>query len=249
MIKEVHAKVIEAHAFRALLNEIYGEEVYVDFSLDGMYIDQPGDEKGPVDKEELYSKLADKLGVEAVTGLHIDDDTPVNVWITFKDRDIIRASDFVATKLWSREDIADNLWENGFEGSEEEIDAILNSGKLKALEDCNDQDWETIGDAICSAKNSGEIKPLIHATALRRLEKAGDRIHSWNEQFDDIFVTLHQDIERHREADLWFGGEIVTIDAYSEKNGNFSAVIMANGDVEASLLDAYGNEHERGQSA
>lgn len=73
--------------------------------------------------------------------------------------DLFRKSDFIATKLWSREDVAACLEEKGYEGTEEETDEVINTGFLKHLHDCTDEDWETIYQAIDEAKRLGHIIP------------------------------------------------------------------------------------------
>ena len=65
---------------------------------------------------------------------------------------IINRDDYVATKLWSREDIETKLREKGYEGSFEQVNAVINTGCLKALGDCTDNDWEIIHIAIYNAK-------------------------------------------------------------------------------------------------
>lgn len=74
--------------------------------------------------------------------------------------DILFRSDYIATVLWSREDVEDALLENGFKGTAEEIDAVINTGYLRALEDCTDGDWYVIDDAIREAERRGEITPI-----------------------------------------------------------------------------------------
>ncbi len=68
-----------------------------------------------------------------------------------KEQDIIRRSDYIATTLWTREDIVKRLAEKGYSGTDEEVDAVLNTGYLKNLGDCTDSDWWMIDDAINAA--------------------------------------------------------------------------------------------------
>lgn len=58
--------------------------------------------------------------------------------------DILIRSDYFATKLWCEEDIQQFLLEKGYEDSEENVALILNTGVLRRLEDCTDQDWDCI---------------------------------------------------------------------------------------------------------
>lgn len=71
--------------------------------------------------------------------------------------DLIDRSVFLATKLWSREDIIEPLTIRGFEATEEAIDAVINTGYLNALNDCTDGDWEIIESAITEASRRGYI--------------------------------------------------------------------------------------------
>ena len=64
---------------------------------------------------------------------------------------------YVAAKLWEREDIYHMLTENNYEGTDNEIDAVINTHMLDALEDCTDTDWEIIENAISYAEKCGNI--------------------------------------------------------------------------------------------
>lgn len=74
-----------------------------------------------------------------------------------KDEEILFGSDYVARKLWDREDIAGYLREEGYEGTDEEVDAVLKEG-VSFLNRPTEQDEETIIDAIRHAKHSGHLK-------------------------------------------------------------------------------------------
>ena len=65
--------------------------------------------------------------------------------------DVLLRSDYIATTLWSRHDIALRLEELGYQGTEKEVDAVLETGYLKNLGDCTDGDWQMIDDAINEA--------------------------------------------------------------------------------------------------
>ena len=55
----------------------------------------------------------------------------------------------VAVKVWTRDDIKDALRSEGYEGTEGEVNRVIYfSNLLELLEDCTDQDWEIIHQAI-----------------------------------------------------------------------------------------------------
>lgn len=89
-MNDVLCKVLSADEFQSLLNEIYGTAVYAEYSSDGLYIDQPIDDEGPVEISDLHERLAARLDVDEVTSIHIDDCEPTGVWIAFRNRDIIK---------------------------------------------------------------------------------------------------------------------------------------------------------------
>lgn len=72
--------------------------------------------------------------------------------------DILVRSDYIATKLWSEEDIAGCLTERGYSPTQENIDAVLNTGYLRALNDCSDGDWQIIYDAITFADKTNSLR-------------------------------------------------------------------------------------------
>lgn len=72
--------------------------------------------------------------------------------------DIICRNETIAAKIWVREDVANQLEAAGFEPSDQNIDAVINTGYLKKLDDCTDVDWIIIDYAISYAKDCGNIK-------------------------------------------------------------------------------------------
>ena len=71
-------------------------------------------------------------------------DLPENV----SNQDILYAGDYIARKLWSREDIEGKLEDLGYEANDDIIDNVINSGRLKSLNDCSDEEWNCIENAI-----------------------------------------------------------------------------------------------------
>lgn len=67
--------------------------------------------------------------------------------------DIIVRSDYVATVLWSREDLKEVLKKEGYFPSEENVDTLISSGNLKNLGSLNDSDWNYIEYAISCTDN------------------------------------------------------------------------------------------------
>ena len=66
----------------------------------------------------------------------------------FNNPDLIDRRGYVAWKLWHREDIRQMLIEKGYEPSLDNIEKVIQSGYLKHLSDCTDQEWDIIGYAI-----------------------------------------------------------------------------------------------------
>ena len=71
---------------------------------------------------------------------------------------IFYGGDYLAMKLWVKDDIRNELICRGYEGTQDEIDAVVNTGYLKLLNDCTDYDWWCIDYAIDSAIMLGHIK-------------------------------------------------------------------------------------------
>ena len=79
-MRRVNSIVMSADEFRAMLHELYGDDVYTDFSADGLYVGKTEDDL-PI--EDLHEKLAVKLNVQEITSIHIDDMEPTGVWIAY----------------------------------------------------------------------------------------------------------------------------------------------------------------------
>lgn len=71
--------------------------------------------------------------------------------------DIICRNETIASKIWLEEDIAGKLEEMGFEPSQHNIGKVINSGYLKRLNDCTDEDWMIIEYAIDFANDCGNL--------------------------------------------------------------------------------------------
>lgn len=72
--------------------------------------------------------------------------------------DLINLDNYFACKLWSEEDIVGVLEEAGYEASEENVNAVINSGLLKNLNNCTDQDWDIINNAISEVMTAEQEK-------------------------------------------------------------------------------------------
>lgn len=62
--------------------------------------------------------------------------------------EIVVLSEYLAFKLWSEEDIRTRLEELGYDATDENVAAVIDTGELKYLSDCDDNDWYLVDDAI-----------------------------------------------------------------------------------------------------
>ena len=76
-------RLFELDEFRWLLEDIYGEDVFVSYEPDGATI-EVGNEL--VDTDDLHRRLAEALDVEEITSFHTDNYMPVGVWIVVKEK-------------------------------------------------------------------------------------------------------------------------------------------------------------------
>lgn len=74
----------------------------------------------------------------------VRDGLPENVWLG----DILFRYDYLAGKLWQKDDILEQLEDMGYDRSKENYAAVVNSGYLEDLNDCTDTDWQIIRNAI-----------------------------------------------------------------------------------------------------
>lgn len=82
-------RIMQIEEFRRLVNSLYEDHVFIDVSLEGMYIGFSGEEL-PI--EDLHEKLAEALNVDEVTSIHVDDFEPPLVWIVYRNRDAERTN-------------------------------------------------------------------------------------------------------------------------------------------------------------
>lgn len=85
----------------------------------------------------LREKLGDYPVIQGLTKGKADD-------YVF-DYNLLDRNDYVAAKLWYKEDIATKLRELGHKGTNKEIEAVLRKQRtLDKLEDATEEDWDLI---------------------------------------------------------------------------------------------------------
>lgn len=65
----------------------------------------------------------------------------------FNNRNLIDKTDYIACTVWSKDDIRCELDEKGYEASDENVQAVIDSGLLH-LDDCFEEQWDNIDYAI-----------------------------------------------------------------------------------------------------
>ncbi len=100
-------------------------------------------------KDPYYNAQVTGIGAKAI---NLDEGALEILKRYFKGEDVLFRSDYIATTLWTEEDIAIRLQDNGYEGTQEEVDEVLSTGYLRDLGDCTDGDWQQIDDAIYEAR-------------------------------------------------------------------------------------------------
>lgn len=62
--------------------------------------------------------------------------------------DLLNRNDYIAAKLWTKMDVMEKATEMGYEITEEGILEVIHNNNLKCLNDCTDNDWAIIEQAI-----------------------------------------------------------------------------------------------------
>lgn len=66
--------------------------------------------------------------------------------------DIIITDETVAIKTWTRENIRQSLKSEGYKGTDEQVDEIIQNGDLTGLDEESDGEWQILHDAIYSLR-------------------------------------------------------------------------------------------------
>ena len=66
---------------------------------------------------------------------------------------VINKEQFVATKLWTKEDVEQVIEENGFEATDDFYKLVIENLDISVLEECRDEEWNAIKDAVKAAGN------------------------------------------------------------------------------------------------
>lgn len=69
---------------------------------------------------------------------------------------LIDQSGYIAYKLWTEDDVTSTLEEEGFAPTRDNVEIVLDTGMLKCLNNCSDQDWGIIREAIMECQDSLE---------------------------------------------------------------------------------------------
>lgn len=153
---EVPKDVIVQEIFDTLNDFAKHEEYKDEYDYYSYYLNEQGitDEAGEALTAGLIRELIKGRNIpdleRLVTGK--PDHTPIN---------LINLNDYIATKLWTREDIAQRLYEMDYPGSDAYIDEVLNHGTFKRLEECSDNEWNIIDEAIREAANHFELPKTV----------------------------------------------------------------------------------------
>lgn len=70
--------------YERIIKEIFGQNIDVEFTLDGMIIGELDDEN-EIYWDEIASNLARYFDVKEVTSVHMDDIDAIGVWICYKE--------------------------------------------------------------------------------------------------------------------------------------------------------------------
>ena len=100
--------------------------------------------------------------------------------------DVLFRSDYFATKLWCREDIAVRIEDtyNSYKATDEEIDAVIKAGgNWWGLNDCNDGEWDCIDDVIYEVLGD-------HKSVLNEVEYKGIRYPVFEVKVNDEYVLV-----------------------------------------------------------
>lgn len=127
--------------------------------------------------------------------------------ITHIDEDRITIdTDKIAMKIWSVEDVEACLKEDGYESSEDNVNKVLNTHMLDALEDCTDWDWEIIHQAIDEAKIEKEEKHMKMELSLTvdfgAMESDPESVKRWVREclsWKDGCRVMVSDVEAERK--------------------------------------------------
>lgn len=65
--------------------------------------------------------------------------------------------DVVGAKVWTRADVKDRLQSAGFDGTEDEIDAVIIQRDFDRINDCLDEEWDVIDRAIENALGRSNV--------------------------------------------------------------------------------------------
>lgn len=122
-----------------------------------------------------------EMGWVAESGIRLADAKEVAENTTLSDLIIKTEDEFIAAKLWCKEDVVEMLEKEGYVGNDQNIDALRYKVN-KALTECTDDDWNCISEAIKEKSSELEANP-IKARILRGLQDGYVRLTDADDSF------------------------------------------------------------------
>ena len=148
--KYMRTEIADYGSFLADLNDWGAEKFAKKVSTELLLYGKFEDEKMTASR----SKGALNTDTVSLTILE-EEDTYTITYIVIPDA--LSRDEYVAAKLWTRADVMAVLKDRGYKGTDEQIDAVINTGMLKGLNDCTDGDWEIIEMAITEAERRNDL--------------------------------------------------------------------------------------------
>lgn len=118
--------------------------------------------------------------------------------------DVIIRSDYIASKLWNRADVENVLEEENFPGTSKNIDEVINTGLLDSLNDCTDQDWDIVKNAVwaCDQDNLLDKEPTTVTGLVRDDEHVREFYFPEDPYFKFSFIMPGGTTEDDDRADI-----------------------------------------------
>lgn len=182
--------------FQSLIKRVIGNDIDAEFNpKEGLKI-YKHNEFADIALTSVYDALAKHIGFSEISEIYpravCTDAGEIDIDILIfgtkgREDELYRLlasdNDIVSWKIWRRGDIEGCLKEKGFKDSADNVNAVINTGILRALSECSDGDWETIYYAIRQANATGSLTSLNDQKATEKDKEMS--IEDYFKKYDD----------------------------------------------------------------
>lgn len=152
--------------------------------------------------------------------------------------DIINLNDYVAWKLWSRDDIEKAIKAEGYEATEKNINVVCNHSVLDQLGDCTDEEWDILRCAARESLRSDQLKEIKSYEDIDNVDELVSFVYRANSTIDKEKLDIVALVYNVSPSDV---SQITVIDSFFNKDKMREVLERVESELQKHLVDEINN--------